>query len=126
MRDSCFKCCHTSSQGSSPEMCFEGCSNFAAVNLLFKENAVTYNILVFEKCRRALIQRAEKGKVDKQQPSSAAVGAGLSAQPEPPKVDDPGIAGEQEEKESCSPHSLSLPRYNSFVNTVRYLLVVSP
>jgi len=32
--------------------------NFAAVNLLFKENAVTYNILVSEKCRRALIQRA--------------------------------------------------------------------
>lgn len=66
MWDSWFKCCNTSSQGSSPEMCFEGCSNFAAVNLLFKENAVTYNILVSEKCRRALTQRAEKGKENEQ------------------------------------------------------------
>lgn len=28
------------------KMCFGGCSNFAAVNLLFKENAVTHNISV--------------------------------------------------------------------------------
>lgn len=28
------------------ERCFGGCSNFAAVNLLFKENAVTHNISV--------------------------------------------------------------------------------
>lgn len=56
--DSCFKCCNTSSQGPSPETRFDGCSNFAAVNLLFKENAVTYIILVSEICRRALTQRA--------------------------------------------------------------------
>ena len=34
-------------------MCFESCSNFAAANLLFKENAVPYNILISLKCRRA-------------------------------------------------------------------------